>query len=73
MREINVSVLRVDAQRFLCLLCEKICRVGLYTYAIIPTLFHYFLLFCYPNISVHFFVQFIECGIRLVLLNVAIG
>jgi len=41
---------------------EEICTVGaLYTelfYAILPTLFTHFLLFCYPYILCHFNVLF---------------
>jgi len=38
----------------------KICRVGLYielVYAIIPTSFHVFLLFCYPYILLMLFMS----------------
>ena len=33
---------------------KPLCRVGLYTELIIPTLFLCFLLICYPCISLHF-------------------
>jgi len=46
------------------LYCEKICSMGLYTYAIIPTLFPCFLLYCYPYISLYLFSVLLPCSAK---------